>query len=128
MAKYAKLKQLGHETPVPASPAEALLETVPNPHPGTLYLARFTPRAKLVESKSLKLYLNSFRNEASFHEDCTVGIGKRLVKELAPRWFRIAGYWYPRGGMPIDVFWQTAVPPKGLWLPDTGVASYRGRG
>jgi 7-cyano-7-deazaguanine reductase len=152
MAKYAKLRQLGHETPLPASPAEALLETVPNPHPGTLYLARFTqpeftslcpvtgqpdfahlvidyvPRAKLVESKSLKLYLNSFRNEAAFHEDCTVGIGKRLVKELAPRWLRIAGYWYPRGGMPIDVFWQTAVPPKGLWLPDPGVASYRGRG
>ena len=115
MAKYAKLRQLGHETPVPASPAEALLETVPNPHPGTLYLARFTqpeftslcpvtgqpdfahlvidyvPRAKLVESKSLKLYLNSFRNEAAFHEDCTVGIGKRLVKELAPRWLRICG-------------------------------------
>ena len=152
MAKYAKLRQLGHETPVPASPAEALLETVPNPHPGTLYLARFTqpeftslcpvtgqpdfahlvidyvPRAKLVESKSLKLYLNSFRNEAAFHEDCTVGIGKRLVKELAPRWLRIAGYWYPRGGMPIDVFWQTGVPPRGLWLPDTGVANYRGRG
>ena len=42
MAKYAKLKQLGHETPVPASPTQALLETVPNPHPGTLYLARFT--------------------------------------------------------------------------------------
>jgi 7-cyano-7-deazaguanine reductase len=152
MAKYAKLKQLGHETPVPASPAAAILETVPNPHPGTLYLARFTqpeftslcpvtgqpdfahlvidyvPRAKLVESKSLKLYLNSFRNEAAFHEDCTVGIGKRLVKELAPRWLRIAGYWYPRGGMPIDVFWQTALPPRGLWLPETGVVPYRGRG
>ena len=152
MAKYAKLKQLGHETPVPASPTQALLETVPNPHPGTLYLARFTqpeftslcpvtgqpdfahlvidyvPRAKLVESKSLKLYLNSFRNEAAFHEDCTVGIGKRLVKELAPRWLRIAGYWYPRGGMPIDVFWQTGRPPAGLWIPDQGVAPYRGRG
>ncbi len=152
MAKYAKLRQLGHETPLPASPDRAVLETVPNPHPGTLYLARFTqpeftslcpvtgqpdfahlvidyvPRARLVESKSLKLYLNSFRNEAAFHEDCTVGIGKRLVKLLAPRWFRIAGYWYPRGGMPIDVFWQTGLPPKGLWLPDTGVASYRGRG
>ncbi|WP_439610822.1 preQ(1) synthase [Reyranella sp.] len=152
MAKYAKLRQLGHETPLPASPDRAVLETVPNPHPGTLYLARFTqpeftslcpvtgqpdfahlvidyvPRAKLVESKSLKLYLGSFRNEASFHEDCTVGIGKRLVKLLAPRWFRIAGYWYPRGGMPIDVFWQTGLPPKGLWLPDTGVAPYRGRG
>jgi 7-cyano-7-deazaguanine reductase len=152
MAKYAKLRQLGHETPLPASPDRAVLETVPNPHPGTLYLARFTqpeftslcpvtgqpdfahlvidyvPRARLVESKSLKLYLGSFRNEASFHEDCTVGIGKRLVKLLAPRWFRIAGYWYPRGGMPIDVFWQTGEPPKGLWLPDQGVAPYRGRG
>lgn len=152
MAKYAKLRQLGRPTSLPASPALATLETVPNPHPGTLYLARFTqpefttlcpvtgqpdfahlvidyvPRAKLVESKSLKLYLNSFRNEAAFHEACTVGIGKRLVKTLAPRWLRIAGYWYPRGGMPIDVFWQTGVPPKGLWLPDTGVAPYRGRG
>jgi 7-cyano-7-deazaguanine reductase len=152
MAKYAKLKQLGQATALPTSPTEAVLETVPNPHPGTLYLARFTqpeftslcpvtgqpdfahlvidyvPRAKLVESKSLKLYLNSFRNEAAFHEDCTVGIGKRLVKELAPRWLRIAGYWYPRGGMPIDVFWQTTAPPKGLWLPETGVAPYRGRG
>ena len=152
MAKYAKLRQLGRPAALPASPAAAVLETVPNPHPGTLYLARFTqpeftslcpvtgqpdfahlvidyvPRAKLVESKSLKRYLNSFRNEAAFHEDCTVGIAKRLVKELAPRWLRIAGYWYPRGGMPIDVFWQTAVPPKGLWLPDTGVTPYRGRG
>ncbi len=152
MAKYAKLRQLGQATALPASPAEAVIETVPNPHPGTLYLARFTqpeftslcpvtgqpdfahlvidyvPRTKLVESKSLKLYLNSFRNEAAFHEDCTVGIGKRLVKVLAPRWLRIAGYWYPRGGMPIDVFWQTGTPPKGLWVPDTGVASYRGRG
>lgn len=152
MAKYAKLRQLGRPTTLPASPAEAVLETVPNPHPGTLYLARFTqpeftslcpvtgqpdfahlvidyvPRARLVESKSLKLYLNSFRDEAAFHEECTVGIGKRLVKVLAPRWLRIAGYWYPRGGMPIDVFWQTGVPPKGLWLPDTGVAPYRGRG
>ena len=152
MAKYAKLRQLGRPATLPASPAEAILETVPNPHPGTLYLVRFTqpeftslcpvtgqpdfahlvidfvPRAKLVESKSLKLYLNSFRNEPAFHEDCTVGIGKRLVKTIAPRWLRIGGYWYPRGGMPIDVFWQTGAPPKGLWLPDTGVAPYRGRG
>ena len=150
--KLGNLTQLGRPAALPASPAEAVLETVPNPHPGTLYLVRFTqpeftslcpvtgqpdfahlvidfvPRAKLVESKSLKLYLNSFRNEAAFHEDCTVGIGKRLVKTLAPRWLRIGGYWYPRGGIPIDVFWQTGVPPKGLWLPDTGVPSYRGRG
>lgn len=152
MAEKIDTKVLGQNTPIPQSPQDAVLDRVPNPHPDTRYVARFVapefttlcpvtgqpdfahlvidyvPKAWLVESKSLKLYLNSFRNEAAFHEDCTVGIGKRLVKELAPRWLRIAGYWYPRGGMPIDVFWQTAAPPKGLWLPETGVAPYRGRG
>ena len=127
------------------------LDRVPNPHKGTDYLARFTcpeftsicpvtgqpdfgilvidclPGDWLVESKSLKLYLSSFRNHGAFHEDCTVGIGKTLVALLDPRWFRIGGYWYPRGGIPIDVFWQTGEPPKGLWLPDQGVAPYRGR-
>src|SRR5258707_14117657 len=149
---YRDLKLLGSHAPLPASPAEAVLERVPNPHPGDLYLVRFTapefttlcpvtgqpdfahlvidyaPRAKLIESKSLKLYLGSFRNHADFHEACTLAIGQRLAKLLAPRWLRIGGYWYPRGGMPIDVFWQTGQPPKGLWLPDPGVAPYRGRG
>ena len=124
---------------------------MPNPDPKALYLVRFTapefttlcpmtgqpdfahlvidyaPRLKLVESKSLKLFLGSFRNHTDFHEDCTLAIGQRLVKTLRPRWLRIGGYWYPRGGMPIDVFWQTGEPPKGLWLPDQGVAGYRGR-
>ena len=71
---------------------------------------------------------STFRSVGTFHEECTVGIGERLVELLAPRWLRIAGYWYPRGGMPIDVFWQTGAPPAGLWTPDTGVAPYRGRG
>jgi 7-cyano-7-deazaguanine reductase len=152
MTKYPHLRQLGRPAGLPASPDKAVLETVPNPQPRALYLVRFTapefttlcpmtgqpdfahlvidyaPRAKLVESKSLKLYLGSFRNHADFHEACTLAIGQRLAKVLAPRWLRIGGYWYPRGGMPIDVFWQTAQPPKGLWLPDPGVASYRGRG
>lgn len=146
------LIQLGSHVPLPTSPDEAVLETVPNPHPGTLYIARFTvpeftslcpvtgqpdfahlvidyvPGALLVESKSLKLYLGSFRNHGAFHEDCTVGIGKRLVETLAPMWLRIGGYWYPRGGIPIDVFWQSGDAPKGLWLPDQGVPTYRGRG
>ena len=137
---------------MPASPAAAELERVPNPHPDVDYIARFAapeftslcpitgqpdfahlvidyvPDRWLVESKSLKLYLASFRNHGAFHEDCTVSIGKRLVKLLKPRWLRIGGYWYPRGGMPIDVFWQTAAPPKGLWLPEQGVEAYRGRG
>ena len=154
MAKniYAGLKQLGKETPVPTSPEAATLERVPNPHPGTDYLVRFTapeftslcpitgqpdfahlvldyvPRKYLVESKALKLFLQSFRNHGAFHEACSVDIAKRLVAVLAPKWLRIGAYWYPRGGMPIDVFWQTGAPPKGLWLPDQGVPSYRGRG
>ncbi len=143
--------QLGHASTIPASPETAVLDRVPNPHPGTDYLARFTapeftsicpvtgqpdfgilvidylPGDWLVESKSLKLYLTSFRNHGAFHEDCTVGIGKRLVDLLAPKWFRIGGYWYPRGGIPIDVFWQTGEAPKNLWVPDQGVMPYRGR-
>jgi 7-cyano-7-deazaguanine reductase len=145
-------QQLGQHVPMPRSPEEARLERVPNPHAGTNYVARFTapeftslcpvtgqpdfahlvidyvPRDRLVESKSLKLFLGSFRNHGAFHEDCTVGIAKRLERELAPHWLRIGGYWYPRGGIPIDVFYQTGAPPEGLWLPDQGVAPYRGRG
>ncbi|MGE4372833.1 MAG: preQ(1) synthase [Xanthobacter sp.] len=144
--------QLGASTPMPSSPEEAVLDRVPNPHPDVDYVARFTcpeftslcpvtgqpdfahlvmdyvPDQHLVESKSLKLYLASFRNHGAFHEDCTVAIGKRLVECLAPRFLRIAGYWYPRGGIPIDVFWQTGTLPSGVWLPETGVAPYRGRG
>ena len=144
--------QLGHQSALPASPEAAVLDKVPNPHADTDYVARFTcpeftslcpvtgqpdfahlvidyvPDRHLVESKSLKLYLASFRNHGAFHEDCTVAIGKRLARLLEPRYLRIAGYWYPRGGIPIDVFWQTGILPAGAWLPDTGVAPYRGRG
>jgi len=146
------LSLLGKPSRLPASPDAALLETVANPHPGTTYLVRFTapefttlcpitgqpdfahlvidyvPLRLLVESKSLKLYLAAFRNEGAFHEDCTLAIGKRLERLLKPRWLRIGGYWYPRGGIPIDVFYHSGPPPKGLWLPDQGVAAYRGRG
>ena len=148
----ASLKQLGNPVAMPASPAEALLERIPNPHPDKRYLARFAvpeftslcpitgqpdfahlvidcvPGRWLVESKSLKLYLGAFRNYGAFHEDCTLSIAGRLKQLLKPRWLRIAGYWYPRGGIPIDVFWQTGAPPRGVWIPDTGVAPYRGRG
>lgn len=144
--------QLGAHTDLPPSPEAAVLDRVPNPHADTDYVARFTcpeftslcpvtgqpdfahlvidyvPDQFLLESKSLKLYLASFRNHGAFHEDCTVSIGKRVAKLLSPRFLRIAGYWYPRGGIPIDVFWQTGTLPAGAWLPDTGVASYRGRG
>jgi 7-cyano-7-deazaguanine reductase len=150
--KAPQLTQLGAHVALPASPAEAVLEKVANPQRGETYLVRFTapefttlcpltgqpdfahlvidyvPQDWLVESKSLKLYLGSFRNHGAFHEDCTLKIARRLVETLAPKWLRIGGYWYPRGGMPIDVFYQTGAPPAGLWLPDQGVAPYRGRG
>jgi len=146
------LSQLGQASAAPTSPDEATLERVASPHQDVDFLVRFTipeftsvcpvtgqpdfahlvldyvPDQWMVESKSLKLYLTSFRNHGAFHEDCTVAIGRRLVTELAPRWLRIGGYWYPRGGIPIDVFWQTSAPPNDLWLPDQGVATYRGRG
>ena len=93
-----------------------------------LLVIDYVPRHWLVESKSLKLYLGSFRNHGAFHEACTVDIGVRLVDLLAPAWLRIGGYWYPRGGIPIDVFFQSGRPPAGLWIPDQGVPPYRGRG
>ncbi len=145
-------KFLGKTSAMPASPEEAMLDYVPNPRTEELYLARFAvpeftslcpvtgqpdfahlvidyaPDQTIVESKSLKLFLGSFRNHAAFHEDCTVGIGRRLFDEMQPKWLRIGGYWYPRGGIPIDIFWQSGEPPAGLWVPEQGVAPYRGRG
>lgn len=147
-----KLTQLGAATTLPTSPEQAVLERVTNPQPGVDYLIRFTapeftslcpvtgqpdfahlmidyvPRHWIVESKSLKLFLHSFRNHGAFHEDCTVGIARRLTELLEPQWLRIGGYWYPRGGMPIDVFYQTGEPPKSLWIPPQDVPNYRGRG
>jgi 7-cyano-7-deazaguanine reductase len=143
---------LGKPAQIPESPDKAELDRVPNPHADTHYVARFTapeftslcpitgqpdfahlvidyvPHRWLVESKSLKFYLASFRNHGAFHEDCTVAIGKRLAQLLEPHYLRIGGYWYPRGGMPIDVFWHTGKLPDGIWLPDQGVPPYRGRG
>jgi 7-cyano-7-deazaguanine reductase len=146
------LTQLGQPTAWPACPEEARLERVPAPAPGANYLVRFAapeftslcpitaqpdfahividyvPGEWLVESKSLKLFLGSFRNHGAFHEACTLQIATRLVDLLAPVWLRIGAYWYPRGGIPIDVFWQTAPPPPNVWIPDQGVPPYRGRG
>src|SRR5947209_17445326 len=99
---------LGRRASLPASPEEAALDTVPNPHAGTLYLVRFTcpeftslcpitgqpdfahfvidyaPDARIVESKSLKLFLGSFRNHGAFHEDCTLLVAGRGIEASAP--------------------------------------------
>ena len=148
----SSLTQLGRTAAAPDHPESAVLERVPNPQPDVLYCVRFTapeftslcpvtgqpdfahlvidyaPKDWLVESKSLKLYLQSFRNHGAFHEDCTIAIARKFVAAADPAWLRIGGYWYPRGGIPIDVFYQTGAPPAGLWLPDQGVPAYRGRG
>ena len=150
--KPPETRLLGKRSDIAESPDKAVLDRVPNPHPDSDYVARFTapeftslcpvtgqpdfallvidyaPDQTIVESKSLKLFLGAFRDHAGFHEDVTVGIGQRLAAEMKPLWLRIGGYWYPRGGIPIDVFWQSGPPPEGLWVPDQGVASYRGRG
>src|ERR1700744_3460611 len=143
--------QLGRAVAWPETPEAAQIDCVPNPQKDTDYLVLFTvpeftsicpvtgqpdfahlvidyaPGEWLIESKSLKLYLASFRNHGAFHEDCTVAIGRKIVEVAEPKWLRIGGYWYPRGGIPIDVFWQTGPAPDGLWLPDQGVPAYRGR-
>ena len=148
----AGLSHLGRPSVLPDHPHAGILERVPNPHPDTNYVTRFTapeftslcpvtgqpdfahlvidftPDKWLVESKSLKLYLGSFRNHGAFHEDCTVTIARRIVDEIKPLWLRIGGYWYPRGGIPIDVFYQTGAPPADVWIPEQHVPPYRGRG
>ncbi|MBO0709723.1 MAG: NADPH-dependent 7-cyano-7-deazaguanine reductase QueF [Acetobacteraceae bacterium] len=148
----SNLTQLGRPTPLPTSPDEAKLERIPAPAQGQNYLVRFTcpeftslcpitgqpdfahivieyiPRDWIVESKSLKLYLASFRNHGAFHEACTMQIAERVIALLDPVWLRIGAYFYPRGGMPIDVFWQSGPPPQDVWIPAQDVAAFRGRG
>ena len=152
MTDTSGLTQLGHRVAIPTSPDQAVIERVAAPAQGKLYLVRFTcpefttlcpltgqpdfahividyvPREWIVESKSLKLFLGSFRNHGTFHEGCTMQIAERLVAALDPVWLRIGGYWFPRGGMPIDVFWQSGAPPDGVWIPAQDVPGYRGRG
>jgi len=149
---YSNLDQLGQNSDIATSPEDAKLERVENPHKDTLYNIRFTcpeftslcpvtgqpdfahividyiPKDFLIESKSLKLFLHSYRNHKGFHEACTIDIAKRIIDLLDPVWLRIGGYWYPRGGIPIDIFYQTSDIPKEVWIPEQNVASYRGRG
>ena len=147
---HDNLRLLGIKTTLPKSPKEAILEKVDNPHLTSNYLIRFScpefttlcpvtgqpdfayliidyiPNAFIIESKSLKLFLSSFRNQQGFSEEVTVNIAKRLEEEVDPRWLRIGGYWYPRGGIPIDVFYQRGKIPEGSWVPDQKIEPYRG--
>lgn len=150
--RYSHLTQLGQQSKQPASPQEARLERVENPAAGKRYVVRLTcpeftsicpltgqpdfahlvidyvPNEWIVESKSFKLFLTSYRNHGAFHEACTMEISARMMSLLEPTWLRIGGYWFPRGGIPIDIFWQTGMPPEGAWVPPQEVPHYRGRG
>ena len=147
----SRIKQLGNNTKFPDNPETTILEKVKNSHNDKLYVARFSvpeftslcpvtgqpdfahilldyiPNKYLLESKSFKLFMQSFRNHGAFHEDITLYIAKRIEKEIKPVWLRIGGYFYPRGGIPIDVFWQTDEPPKKVWIPDNNISIYNGR-
>ena len=144
------LTQLGSQVAWPRSPDEAVLETFPNPHPGSLYVVRLTapeltalcpitgqpdfatlvvdyvPAEKLVESKSFKLFLGSFRNEGTFHEACTVYIHDRLRDALAPRYLRVVGLWHARGGITIDVAVHSGALPEQCELLPLLKTAYRG--
>ena len=153
MSKSNKdLNALGYNSKIPEFPDKKILEKVNNPKIGLDYSIRFTcpeftsicpvtsqpdfahividyvPDKLIVESKSFKLYLLGYRNHGAFHEDCTISIAQDIVQLLSPKWLRIGGYWYPRGGIPIDIFWQTSEQPKNLFIPDHSVETYRGRG
>jgi 7-cyano-7-deazaguanine reductase len=149
---YDYLTLLGQQAPQPANPDDAVLERVANPAPGRHYIVRLTcpeftslcpltgqpdfahimidyiPKDWIVESKSFKLLMRSYRNHGAFHEACTMDIAAKLVAHLDPVWLRIGAYWYPRGGIPIDVFWQSGNPPADVWIPQQDVPHYRGRG
>ncbi len=125
------------------SPNKKILEKVPNPHPDVDYLIRLTspeftsicpitgqpdfaniiidyaPSKEILESKSFKLYLTSFRNHGSFHEDCTIKIAKDIIATIKPKWLKIQAFWNPRGGIPIDVFFQSGKLPSGLSVPES---------
>lgn len=146
------LTLLGHHSSQPADPSMAKLERVANPAADKHYIVRLTcpeftslcpltgqpdfahimidyiPKDWIVESKSFKLLMGSYRNHGAFHEACTMEIADKLVTLLDPVWLRIGAYWFPRGGIPIDVFWQTAAPPSYVWVPTQDVPPYRGRG
>lgn len=128
-----------------------ILQAVDNPHQDIDYSIRFScpeftsicpitgqpdfahlvidyvPNKEIVESKSLKLYLFSYRNHGAFHEDCTVKIAKDIISCIKPKWLRIGGYWYPRGGIPIDIFFQTGKKPSNLWVPKQNIPTYKAR-
>ena len=126
--KQEGLRALGRETAFSQDYNPALLETFENMHPDNDYWVRFNcpefttlcpitgqpdfaeirisyvPDKRMVESKSLKLYLFSFRNHGDFHEDVVNVIMKDLVKLMDPKYIEVTGFFLPRGGISIYPF------------------------
>ncbi|MDR2621561.1 MAG: preQ(1) synthase [Dysgonamonadaceae bacterium] len=123
--KENNLTALGNKTEYKQDYAPEVLETFDNKHPGNDYRVHFNcpeftslcpitgqpdyatilidyiPDAKMVESKSLKLYLFSFRNHGAFHEDCVNIIMKDLIRLMDPKYIEVTGLFTPRGGISI---------------------------
>lgn len=146
-----KLNQLGKKSKILNDPKKVILDTVENPNKKLKYAIRlsspeftsicpltgqpdfgniiidYIPNELIVESKSFKLFLHSFRNHGAFHEECTIMIATKVIETVNPLWLRIGGFWNPRGGIPIDIFYQTAKKPADIWLEDYGIRNYKGR-
>ncbi len=123
-----------NNTKYPTDYAPEVLETFPNKHPENDYFVKFNcpeftslcpitgqpdfakiyisyiPGEKMVESKSLKLYLFSFRNHGDFHEDCINIIMKDLIRLMKPKYIEVWGKFMPRGGLSIDPYCNYGEP------------------
>ena len=151
MVNIKKPKYLGEKSNYSSSPDEFVLDKVKNPHPKSNYSIRFScpeftsicpitgqpdfgclildyiPNRFILESKSFKLFIFSFRNYGGFHEDCTIKVAKKIVEYIRPKWIRVSGFWNPRGGIPIDVFYQTGKLPKNVHIEKLKIKPYTGR-
>jgi len=150
--KQNKENYLGQKTKYNLSnPHLNILEGVKNPHTDIDYSIKLTcpeftsicpitsqpdfahiiidyvPNQKIIESKSLKLYLFSYRNHGAFHEDCTIQIAKDIINCIKPKWLRISGFWYPRGGIPIDIFFENGTLPKNIFIKENNSYNYLAR-
>ena len=149
--KSENFLNLGQKISIPDKPSRKLLEKVKNPKINVKYCIRLTcpeftsicpitsqpdfatiiidyiPNKHIVESKSFKFYLLGYRNLGAFHEDCSITIAQDLQHALKPNWLRIVAFWFPRGGIPIDIFWQTSKKPENILIPKINFKDYRGR-
>ena len=128
------LKSLGNKTQYASDYAPEVLETFENKHPENDYWVKlncpeftslcpitgqpdfaeivisYIPAMRMVESKSLKLYLFSFRNHGDFHEDCVNKIMKDLIRLMQPKYIEVTGLFTPRGGISIHPYANYGIP------------------